>query len=161
MCTDTSCAHKRLICEQSLVPHGSLHTSCPHDSHCSFLSTSVPAGTQRWMALPLFPHSLLPFLQPHVTPSPVPHCSAPSSSVIRLLRSSICATAYAVGLEQPCANRSASTQCCARLSTASRSGAGPTALLCPQDMLPCPATAFYDSSRSQIALKLLVLRYIW
>lgn len=67
----------------------------------------------------------------------------------------------AVGLEQPCANRSASTQCCARLSTASRSGAGPTALLCPQDMLPCPATAFYDSSRSQIALKLLVLRYIW
>lgn len=35
VCTDTSCAHKRLICEQSLVPHGSLHTSCPHDSHCS------------------------------------------------------------------------------------------------------------------------------
>lgn len=87
---DTSCARKQLIFEQSLVPHGSLHTSCPHNSHHPFLSTSVLTGKEHQMALPIFCHSLLPFLQLHVMSSPIPHCSAPFSSVIWQLRSSIC-----------------------------------------------------------------------
>lgn len=82
-------------------PTGHCTHPAPTIATVPFLSTSVPAGTQRWMALPLFPHSLLPFLQPHVTPSPVPHCSAPSSSVIRLLRSSICCSGPGAAMCQP------------------------------------------------------------
>lgn len=154
---DSSCAHEQLIFEQNLVPKG-------HCTHPAPTIATIPSSPPQYPLESstgwLSPFSLIP--SSHSFSCMSCHQKFLTAVLHFPLSFGSSGAAYAaVGPEQPCANRSASTQCCARLSTASRSGVGQTAFLSPQDMLPCPVTAFYDSSRSQIALKLLVLRHTW